>query len=271
MSDPGENAQATPSDEESSDSYYKSKFKFKKNSIEIKKKSLLKDKIKKVDIERIIRSDPILSKINRPPETEGEVFCLATGSENSKGQPSSPPDTAAQNAKKPKNSSVVYFKEPTLTHKEINLHDGKDAKTDKREHPNGTDESAPLKNKCLPTSGGMKKSFLSSGKNKNKKKITSGILNDAYSLDGVKSPPGNAPRGHIGKPATKDDETKKKELSPLAIIKKHGRLANQIDEIHTSNGEEIEHLRSEYASIKNDLHKIMSIMNVGQRAVSSLK
>ncbi|GAB66714.1 hypothetical protein PCYB_094980 [Plasmodium cynomolgi strain B] len=284
MSDPGkENAPVSLSDDESSDSYYKSKFKFKKNSIEIKKKSLLKNKIKKNDIEQIIRNDPILSNINRTLETEGEVFCLATNNENSKGEPSYTSDGVAQkrqngkngqNAKKPKNGSVVYFKEPTLTHKQINLEDSKDARTDKREHPNGTngtDDSAPLKNKCAPTSGGMKKSSLSSGKNKNTKKITSGVLNDAYSVDGAKSPPGSAPRGHIGKTVTKNDETKKKELSPLAIIKKHGRLVNQINEIHTSNGEEIEHLRNEYASIKNDLHKIMSIMNVGQRAVSSLK
>ncbi|ANQ08232.1 Uncharacterized protein PCOAH_00027780 [Plasmodium coatneyi] len=277
MSDPGkENAPETVSDDDSSDSYYKSKFKFKKNSIEIKKKSLLKNKIKKNDIEQIIKNDPILSNINRALETEGEVFCLATN-ENVKGEQSYTSDGVTQNGhntKKPKNGSVVYFKEPTLTHKEINLDDRKDARTDKQEHPNGTngtDDSATLKNKCVPTSGGTKKNSLPSGKNKNKKKITIGVLNDKYSVDGAKPPPGNAPRGHIGKTVTRNDETKKKELSPLAIIKKHGRLVNQINEIHTSNDEEIEHLRNEYASLKSDLHKIMSIMNVGQRAVSSLK
>ncbi|EUD67288.1 hypothetical protein C922_02438 [Plasmodium inui San Antonio 1] len=272
-----ESAPATLSDDESSDSYYNSKFKFKKNSIEIKKKSLLKNKIKKNDIEQIIRNDPILSNIKRTVETEGEVFCLGTKNENSKGDSSCTSDGVAQkgqngrNAKKPKNGSVVYFKEPTLTQKEISLEDRKDATMDKREHPNGTDDSAPLINKGVLTSGGTKKSSLSSGKNINKKKITSGVLNDAYTVDGTKSPPRNAPRGHIGKLVTKNDETKKKELSPLAIIKKHGRLVNQINEIHTSNSEEIEHLRNEYASLKSDLHKIMSIMNVGQRVVSSLK
>ncbi|KJP85856.1 hypothetical protein AK88_04504 [Plasmodium fragile] len=278
MSDPGkENAPETLSDEESSDSYYKSKFKFKKNSIEIKKKSLLKNKIKKNDIEEIIKNDPILSNINRTLEAEGEVFCLATNNENTKSEQSCTSDGVSQKGqkeKKPKNGSVVYFKEPTLTHKEINLEDSKDAKKDKCEHPNGanrTDENAALKYKCVLTIGGTKKNSLSSVKNKHTKKITSGVPTHAYSVDGAKSPPGNAPRGHIGKPVTRKDETKKMELSPLAIIKKHGRLVNQINEIHTSNGEEIEHLRNEYASLKNDLYKIMSIMNVGQRAVSSLK
>ncbi|OTN65079.1 Uncharacterized protein PKNOH_S120160800 [Plasmodium knowlesi] len=318
MSDLGkEKAPETLSDDDSSDSYYKS--------------NLLKNKIRKNDIEQIIKNDPILSNINRALDTKGEVFCLATNNDNSKGDLSYTSDGVdqkghneknEQNGKKPKNGSVVYFKEPTLTHKEINLEDSEHAKTDKREYPNGTDgtdDCAPLKNKCVSTSGGTKKNSLSSGKNKNKKKIAIGVLNDAYRVDGAKSPPGDAPRCHIGKTLTTNDEKKKKELSPLAIIKKHGRLVkssegrtnalsafhpvkitppfivriattvtvpsanesphflfphgqvNQINEIHIRNDEEIEHLRNEYASLKNDLHKIMSIMNVGQRAVSSLK
>lgn len=38
-----------------------------------------------------------------------------------------------------------------------------------------------------------------------------------------------------------------------------------------SNSEEIINLRNEFSTIKSDLNKIMNIISIGQKAVSSLK
>ncbi|GAW81204.1 hypothetical protein, conserved [Plasmodium gonderi] len=313
----GGGAQAALSDE-SSDSYYKTKFKFKKNSIEIKKKSILKNKIKKDDNEQIIKNDPVVCKFNNTLENQGEIFCLIKNKENKtiekdlekKGRRELNPSRnnyclanysdsinskKADKDKRVKNNSIVYFKDstpsPSFTQLKVNHGENQNVHKNNRVHLNAAAGGSDVaKAKCATVSGskiGATISFNENCKNsQNDKNAESGkngrqtsqtsqnsqnSQNNENSQTSQNSKKKKKQSGNANQFLKMNEEKKKKEWCPLSIIKKHGFLINQMQEMHNGNSEEIKNLRNEYSKLKNDLNNIVNLMNMSQRAVSSLK
>ncbi|SCP04766.1 conserved Plasmodium protein, unknown function [Plasmodium ovale] len=361
---------AVTSSDESSDSYYKNKFRFKKNSIEIKKKSLLKNKLKNDDIQEIIKNDPILSNINKGLECDGEVFCLANnrdekqrerdgrnetgerdgrnetgerdgrnetgerdgrnemgerggGSEmgergggnemgergggNEAGEKkvktktiTSDLSTGAQNYvminnKGKKDSNVNFLKDSHTKKKDLmiggNIGDvehgqqggcytnskGKREKQEGREilkHDNVSKITRTTKSDKQKIKKNLQVCDKMEGKNsqndtlKGRQNCKKG--EEESSVGSLMSPP-LYEKKKKKKEGELEEEEEKAELSPLSLIKKHGKMINRIHEVHTSNGQEVENLRNDFTIIKNDLSQIMSLINISQKAVSSLK
>lgn len=69
----------------------------------------------------------------------------------------------------------------------------------------------------------------------------------------------------------KKEKMKCSELSPLDMIKQHGKLVNKIDQICNNNHEEISFLKNELTNLKDEVHKLMNIVNMSQKVVNALK
>ncbi|SOV78289.1 conserved Plasmodium protein, unknown function [Plasmodium sp. gorilla clade G3] len=268
---------------ESSDSYYKNKFRLKKNSIEIKKKSLLKSKLKNDDIQEIIKNDPILSNLNKTITTDGEIFDLANKKENKtkfKVEKEKKIKKDSTNNKN-KNNSVLFLNE-NLENKD-KLNDNKkfiyqlneqtynindiSKETLKQENNHiiiENNEKVQAKDNTLIINEEQNKILFNfSKKKKEKEKEKKEIKSNEQNQIKKNNQNFNS--------SVLSEIKRNKELSPLSLIKKHGRLINNIEEIYNSNCEQIQNVRDEFAELKNDLNKIMNLINIGQKAVASLK
>ncbi|SBT35846.1 hypothetical protein POVWA1_029500 [Plasmodium ovale wallikeri] len=352
---------AATSSDESSDSYYKNKFRFKKNSIEIKKKSLLKNRLKNDDIQEIIKNDPILSNINKGLECDGEVFCLAnvrdgklrerdlgneTG-ERDQGNETGERDGGNEAGEKKVKTKTITSDTSTGTQnhvmisnkgkKDSNVNFLKDSHTQKKDLMIGGDigDVEQGQGGCYINSKGKREkqeggeilkyddmskitTTMQSDKRKIKKNLQvcdkmEGKNSSKDTLKGKQncekgegesivgsfmSPPLYEKKKKKKKEEEEEEKEKEKkekekekkekekekekkekekkekekaELSPLSLIKKHGKMINRIQEVHTSNGQEVENLRNDFTIIKNDLTQIMNLINISQKAVSSLK
>ncbi|SOV16054.1 conserved Plasmodium protein, unknown function [Plasmodium gaboni] len=266
---------------ESSDSYYKNKFRFKKNSIEIKKKSLLKNKLKNNDIQEIIKNDPILSNLNKTMISDAEVFDLANKKENKTKFKLENEKKGKKNStnNKNKNNSVLFLNENLENQNQLNdnkkynyqlneqtcdINDISEDILKQENHLTNIDKNEKLEDNddtliINEQENKLQLNFTKKEKNKKKKEIKSNEQNK------IKQNNQNFNSSILS------EIKKNKELSPLSLIKKHGRLINNIEEIYNSNCEQIQNVRDEFAELKNDLNKIMNLINIGQKAVASLK
>ncbi|CDO65241.1 conserved Plasmodium protein, unknown function [Plasmodium reichenowi] len=274
---------------ESSDSYYKNKFRLKKNSIEIKKKSLLKSKLKNDDIQTIIKNDPILSKLNKTMTTDEEIFDLANKKENKtkfklekeKKEKKEKKLTNDSTNNKNKNNSVLFLNENQENKNQLNhnneiiyelneqIYDINNISEDILKNENNHinieyNEKVQDQDNTLNINETVNKIQLNSTrKQKQKEKTKKEIkLNEQNEIK---------KNNQNFNSSILNEIKKNKELSPLSLIKKHGRLINNIEEIYNSNCEQIQNVRDEFAELKNDLNKIMNLINIGQKAVASLK
>ncbi|SCN12957.1 conserved Plasmodium protein, unknown function [Plasmodium malariae] len=393
------------SSDNSSGSYYKNKFRFKKNSIEIKKKSLLKNKLKSDDMQTIIKKVPTRSNTkNKTIQDMGEIFCLVNNKENKQKENEQMNEkTEIKSVRCNKTKGVKNHKKSVLFLKgkpvqkdsknkvnigEQQLGEEKYGKTDSEEEteekhtdhgqvPNNdngvnveethNDETPPnnrlhKKHKQKNEKREDKNVSMNSDKNKTygttyikyekekkkqqiiskdgKKCIQNSLHNSNENIkvlnssnEVVKS--NEKPRILMINEKQTNRQIIKKELSqssnyvsPLELIKKHGRLnnnnncknnnincknnnnncknnnnncknnnnncknnnnncnnnnennnnnnvlnyfINRIEEIFLSNSQEIENIRNDFSSLKKDLNNISTLMNMGHKAVASLK
>ncbi|SBT71536.1 conserved Plasmodium protein, unknown function [Plasmodium malariae] len=393
------------SSDNSSGSYYKNKFRFKKNSIEIKKKSLLKNKLKSDDMQKIIKKVPTRSNTkNKTIQDMGEIFCLVNNKENKQkeneqmNEKTEIKSVRCSKTKRVKNhkKSVLFLKGKPVqkdTKNKVNigeqqLGEEKYGKTDSEEDteekhtdhglvPNNDNDVnvEEIHNDETPPNNRLHKQHMqknekredrnvsmNSDKNKTygttyikyekekkqqqiiskdgKKCIQNSLHNSNENIkvlnssnEVVKS--NEKPRILMINEKQTNRQIIKKELSqssnyvsPLELIKKHGRLnnnincknnsincknnsincknnsincknnsincknnsincknnnknnnnnnvlhyfINRIEEIFLSNSQEIENIRNDFSSLKKDLNNISTLMNMGHKAVASLK
>ncbi|SOS79479.1 conserved Plasmodium protein, unknown function [Plasmodium sp. gorilla clade G1] len=279
---------------ESSDSYYKNKFRLKKNSIEIKKKSLLKSKLKNDDIQTIIKNDPILSKLNKTMTTDDEIFDLANKKENKtkfklekekekneKKEKKEKKVTNDSTNNKNKNNSVLFLNENQenknqhnhnnkikyeLNEETYDINNISEEILKKENHHTNIEynEKVQDQDNTLNINEKVNKIQLNSTKKQKQKEKTKKEIK-------LNEQNENKKNNQNFNSSILNEIKKNKELSPLSLIKKHGRLINNIEEIYNSNCEQIQNVRDEFAELKNDLNKIMNLINIGQKAVASLK
>ncbi|SPJ11158.1 conserved Plasmodium protein, unknown function [Plasmodium sp. DRC-Itaito] len=270
---------------ESSDSYYKNKFRLKKNSIEIKKKSLLKSKLKNDDIEEIIKNDTILSKLKKTMITdEEESFDLANKKENKTKFKFEKEKKIKNNStnNKNKNNSVLFLNE-NLEKTKNQLNDNKKIKYQINEQTYDindiSEEILKQENHHTNIVHNQKVQdkdntlIINEKENKIQLNYTKKQEQKEKKNKEIKSNEQNKIKtnNHNFNSSILNEIKKNKELSPLTLIKKHGRIINNIQEIYNSNCEQIQNIRDEFAELKNDLNKIMNLINIGQKAVASLK
>ncbi|EAA19284.1 Drosophila melanogaster CG15040 gene product [Plasmodium yoelii yoelii] len=252
--------------DESSDTIYKNRFRFKKNSIQIKKNSLLKTKIKNTNLEGTIINDSKLNNIVQFNNKDENISCIENGVITKDMQNEELKKFSMKNKENTKNKenaeNTVVFTKLTSMQKKKSINDSDQNITNEIKNNKKKEKNVLIKNKHsdeLNTSLNDK----SSNNNTNTKSSLENISN----LNKSKIDSQNNSIETINYNTTTD----KTDESPLSLLKKHGKLIKYINEIHMNNSEEIINLRNDFSTIKSDLNKIMNIISISQKAVSSLK
>ncbi|SCM01512.1 conserved Plasmodium protein, unknown function [Plasmodium chabaudi chabaudi] len=306
------------SSDESSDTPYKNRFRFKKSSIQIKKNSLLKTKIKNANLEGTTQNDSALgtlvqlnNKDDQISSTENNVITNDIPNEKLEKDSIKKNSQISQNSRN-KKASVEFTKLVSIQKKNIkngdehvasgikngdeNVASGiknddeniiNEIKNDKKKEKNVLlkskqfDELNPLSNDKSKCNNTNIKKPLESASNLNKSKTDNQTVNKKNEIHkSFLKNKQNLVNNNTNQIDTQNNSPEvtnfnttmdKSDESPLALLKKHGKLIKYINEIHMTNSEEIINLRNEFSTIKSDLNKIMNIISVSQKAVSSLK
>ncbi|VTZ67930.1 conserved Plasmodium protein, unknown function [Plasmodium chabaudi chabaudi] len=317
------------SSDESSDTPYKNRFRFKKSSIQIKKNSLLKTKIKNANLEGTTQNDSALgtpvqlnNKDDQISSKENNVITNDIPNEELEKDSIKKNSQISQNSRN-KKASVEFTKLVSIQKKNIkngdenvasgikngdenvasgikngdeNVASGikngdenitNEIKNDKKKEKNvllkskQLDELNPLSNDKSKCNNTNIKNPLESASNLNKSKTDNQTVNKKNEIHkSFLKNKQNLVNNNTNQIDTQNNSpevtnfntpTDKSDESPLALLKKHGKLIKYINEIHMTNSEEIINLRNEFSTIKSDLNKIMNIISVSQKAVSSLK
>ncbi|CXI39946.1 conserved Plasmodium protein, unknown function [Plasmodium berghei] len=275
--------------EESSDTIYKNRFRFKKNSIQIKKNSLLKTKIKNSNLEGTIINDPRLSNLVQFNNKDDNTSCIENNIITKDIQNEELEKYSMKKNSKNKKPTVVFTKLTTIQKKKYIKNTDEnitnEIKNDKKKEKNvliknkhSNELNTSLNDKSSYTNikspldniSNFNKSKTNNQKVHKKNEIHKNFLRNKHNLvnNNINQIDNQNNSIEIINYNTTTDKT---DESPLSLLKKHGKLIKYINEIHMSNSEEIINLRNEFSTIKSDLNKIMNIISIGQKAVSSLK
>ncbi|SCM00236.1 conserved Plasmodium protein, unknown function [Plasmodium chabaudi chabaudi] len=314
------------SSDESSDTPYKNRFRFKKSSIQIKKNSLLKTKIKNANLEGTTQNDSALSTpvqlnnkddqisstennviTNDIPNEELEKDSIKKNSPNSRNKKASVEFTKLVSIQKKNIKNADENVASGIKNADENVASGiknadenvatgiknddenitNEIKNDEKKEKNVLlkskqfDELNPLSNDKSKCNNTNIKNPLESASNLNKSKTDNQTVNKKNEIHkSFLKNKQNLVNNNTNQIDTQNNSPEvtnfnttmdKSDESPLALLKKHGKLIKYINEIHMTNSEEIINLRNEFSTIKSDLNKIMNIISVSQKAVSSLK
>ncbi|CAD2105155.1 hypothetical protein YYG_02061 [Plasmodium vinckei petteri] len=281
------------SSDESSDTTYKNRFRFKKNSIQIKKNSLLKIKNKNTNLEGTIINDSTLSNPVQPNNKDDQISSIENNTvANDIPNEELENDSIKKNGKEsPNKKASVGFTKLVSTQKK-NIKNADENITSEIKNDNKNEKNVLIKSKQfdeLNTLSNDKskynntniKNLRESTSNLNKSKTDNQTVNKKNEIhkNFLKNKQ-NLVNNNTNQIDAQNNSTEvtnfntttdKSDESPLSLLKKHGKLIKYINEIHMTNSEEIVNLRNEFSTIKSDLNKIMNIISVSQKAVSSLK
>ncbi|CDU17837.1 conserved Plasmodium protein, unknown function [Plasmodium yoelii] len=277
--------------DESSDTIYKNRFRFKKNSIQIKKNSLLKTKIKNTNLEGTIINDSKLNNIVQFNNKDENISCIENGVITKDMQNEELKKFSMKNKENTKNKenaeNTVVFTKLTSMQKKKSINDSDQNITNEIKNNKKKEKNVLIKNKHsdeLNTSLNDKssnnntntKSSLENISNLNKSKtnkkneIHKNFIKNKHNIVNNNIHQIDSQNNSI-ETINYNTTTDKTDESPLSLLKKHGKLIKYINEIHMNNSEEIINLRNDFSTIKSDLNKIMNIISISQKAVSSLK
>lgn len=290
-------------DSDLSDFCYQNKFRFKTNSIELQKKSIMKNKLKDKteDTTEVPSSQKGKKTSDNTTNLTREDSSIASNKDEHKIE------TIHEKTSKKEKKSKIYkknkFDAKIKSEQEIKLE--KKLKKDKKSTNESKDKGDTV---CLKTNEYETQKMDSLKKNKIKYRNKKRESNVEYIADPKE---GNDDADEEEKEIEKtenevdsnenDPDKKKKEywnlreaemkineklkmihmlkkekikcseMSPLDMIKQHGKLVIKIDQIYNDNTEEISFLKNELVNLKDEVHKLMNIVNMSQKVVNALK